>query len=204
MRAASRMTSRSRSTRRSSRASHSGIRSSASKPRPPLLAWRPGSPPTNPRPGIARRSGRCITPAPTPPIRRARPWGRIQRAQEAQVQDQAWVHYATQAYQQSIPLDPRDKDARGAIDTVFTTATKGLTPGSAEWINRGARHRAPHGRDAGLDGRVVARAAGERGSLHRGRGRADGGAAARGEPRAARRTRSMTRTRRSRGSSTMR
>lgn len=64
--------------------------------------------------------------------------GRIQKAQEKQVGDEAWNNYALKAYTQHIALDPKDKDARGAIDNVFTSQTKGLAPGSIEWINRGA------------------------------------------------------------------
>jgi hypothetical protein len=64
--------------------------------------------------------------------------GRIQKAQEKGVEDDSWLRYASSAYQNATPLDPRDKDVKGAVDAVFQNATQGTQPGSQEWINRGA------------------------------------------------------------------
>lgn len=64
--------------------------------------------------------------------------GRIEKAQEKQVQDDAMRHYASEAYRTSTPLDPQDDQTKKAINDVFTYSTNGVAPGSPEWINRAA------------------------------------------------------------------
>lgn len=64
--------------------------------------------------------------------------GRVQKAQEKQVDDDAWTKYAASAYANSIPLDPKDKEARAAVSELFDSQTKNIQPGSVEWINRAA------------------------------------------------------------------
>jgi hypothetical protein len=64
--------------------------------------------------------------------------GRIEKAQQVEVDDNALEKAATQAYQNGQALDPHDKDWRKGIDATFQTATKGVQAGSAEWINRAA------------------------------------------------------------------
>lgn len=64
--------------------------------------------------------------------------GRIEKAQEKQVEDQANLKAATSAYLNGQGLDPKNKDHRDGVDSLFTAYTKGVQPGSPEWINRGA------------------------------------------------------------------
>jgi hypothetical protein len=64
--------------------------------------------------------------------------GRIAKAQEKGVDDDAWLKTANAAYQNGQGLDPKDKNARDAVSAVFDSYTKGVQPGSTEWINRGA------------------------------------------------------------------
>ena len=64
--------------------------------------------------------------------------GRIEKVQEKAVDDNSLELAATDAYRRGVPLDPKDKDIRAGIDATFQTATKGVQPGSPEWINRAA------------------------------------------------------------------
>lgn len=64
--------------------------------------------------------------------------GRIEKAQEKQVDDQANLKAATSAYLNGQGLDPKNKDHRDGVDSLFDAYTKGVQPGSPEWINRGA------------------------------------------------------------------
>lgn len=64
--------------------------------------------------------------------------GRIDKAQEKQAEAEAWYHAIDGAYKAGQPLDPKDKDIRSGVDDVFTRYTKGVNPGTPEWVNRGA------------------------------------------------------------------
>jgi hypothetical protein len=64
--------------------------------------------------------------------------GRLQKAQIKQVDDDAWRASITDAYKNSQPLDPHDKDVKAGVADLFNTATKGVQPGSVEWTNRAA------------------------------------------------------------------
>lgn len=64
--------------------------------------------------------------------------GRVDKAMEAQAEEEAARKAILGAYQNRQPLDPKDKDIQGGIGDLFTALTKGIQPGSAEWINRGA------------------------------------------------------------------
>jgi hypothetical protein len=64
--------------------------------------------------------------------------GRIEKAQEKQVDDQANLKAATSAYANGQGLDPKNKDHRDGVDSLFTNYTQNVQPGTAEWINRGA------------------------------------------------------------------
>jgi len=64
--------------------------------------------------------------------------GRLEKAQQDQVQADAWHQQLDQAYQQGHPLDPKDKDIKAGISDLFTQYTKGIDPGTPEWMNRGA------------------------------------------------------------------
>lgn len=64
--------------------------------------------------------------------------GRIEKAQEKQVDDDAWVKYTGDAYSKGQGLDPQDKNIRSGIAEVFKRSTVGVPPGTAEWINKAA------------------------------------------------------------------
>ena len=64
--------------------------------------------------------------------------GRIDKAQEKKVDDDAMYHYATESYQKGVALDPKDEHVTKAMDAVFTMATNNVQPGSPEWTNRAA------------------------------------------------------------------
>jgi hypothetical protein len=64
--------------------------------------------------------------------------GRIEKAQEKKVDDDAIFKYAQESYQKGQALDPKDDHIRKAMDAVFTVATNHVEPGSPEWINRAA------------------------------------------------------------------
>lgn len=64
--------------------------------------------------------------------------GRIEKAQEKQVEDQANLTVARNAYVNGQGLDPKNKDHQDGIDSLFIATTQGVQPGSAEWINRAA------------------------------------------------------------------
>jgi hypothetical protein len=64
--------------------------------------------------------------------------GRVDRAIQAQVGDEADLSAYRDAYKNGSPLDPKDKDVKAGIGALFTALTQGVQPGSDEWINRGA------------------------------------------------------------------
>lgn len=64
--------------------------------------------------------------------------GRIEKAQEKQVDDMANFNTAHAAYVAGQGLDPKDKDHRNGVAQVFDALTKNVQPGSPEWINRAA------------------------------------------------------------------
>lgn len=64
--------------------------------------------------------------------------GRIEKAQEKQVDDMANFNTAHAAYTNGQGLDPKDKDSRAGVSQVFDALTKNVQPGSPEWINRAA------------------------------------------------------------------
>lgn len=64
--------------------------------------------------------------------------GRIDKAQEKKVDDDAMFKYGRDSYARAQALDPKDEHIRKAMDAVFTVATNHVQPGSAEWINRAA------------------------------------------------------------------
>lgn len=64
--------------------------------------------------------------------------GRIEKAQEKQVDDNANFNTAHAAYTNGQGLDPKDKDSRAGVAQVFDALTKGVQPGTPEWINRAA------------------------------------------------------------------
>lgn len=64
--------------------------------------------------------------------------GRMDKAQEKKVGDDAMYHYASESYAKGTPLDPKDENVRKAMDAVFTVATNNVPPGTPEWINRAA------------------------------------------------------------------
>lgn len=64
--------------------------------------------------------------------------GRIEKAQEKQVDDMANFNTAHAAYMAGQGLDPKDKDHRNGVAQVFDALTKNVQPGSPEWINRAA------------------------------------------------------------------
>lgn len=62
--------------------------------------------------------------------------GRIDKAQEKKVDDDAIYQYASESYRNGVALDPKDEHITKAMDAVFTVATNNVAPGSPEWINR--------------------------------------------------------------------
>lgn len=64
--------------------------------------------------------------------------GRIEKAQEKQVDDMANFNTAHAAYTNGQGLDPKDKDSRAGVAQVFDALTKNVQPGTPEWINRAA------------------------------------------------------------------
>jgi hypothetical protein len=64
--------------------------------------------------------------------------GRLEKAQQTQVNDQADLTAFDGAYRNGQALNPMDKDTKDGIGAVFQSYTKNVTPGSTEWINRGA------------------------------------------------------------------
>lgn len=63
--------------------------------------------------------------------------GRLEKAQQDDVNAAAWRQAIATAYQKGQPLDPKDKDVRDSVADYFTTATKSvnMAPGSTPWVN---------------------------------------------------------------------
>jgi hypothetical protein len=64
--------------------------------------------------------------------------GRIEKAQEKQVEDTTNRDFVADAYKSGRAIDPQDKNVKDGMATLFTEQTQGVQPGSPEWINRGA------------------------------------------------------------------
>lgn len=61
--------------------------------------------------------------------------GRLEKAADQQAQDAAFLQSISDAYKNSQPLDPKDKDTRTAIDMMFQSNTEKLKPGTQQWTN---------------------------------------------------------------------